>query len=89
MKTVSTFDFRNKLSDYLEEIYKSDTPLIVSRFGKPVVKIVPYREKKDNFDKFFGFMGNDISGVEYENKIRRNKKERERAKALRHGQYPR
>ena len=86
MKTVSTFDFRNKLSDYLEEIYKSDTPLIVSRFGKPVVKIVPYREKKEeDFMKYFVFMKGKETGVEFEDRVRRNKKERDLVRKVRRG----
>lgn len=90
MRTISTFEFRNKLADYLNEINKSDSSLIVSRFGKPLVKIIAYKkEKKDNFDKFFGFMGNDTTGIEFENKVRRNKKEKERTVLLRHGKYPR
>ena len=90
MRIISTFEFRNKLADYLEEIYKTDSPLIISRFGKPLVKIIAYKkEKKDNFDRFFGFMGNDTTGIEFENKIRRNKKEKERTILLRNGKYPR
>ncbi|OGF98794.1 hypothetical protein A2153_02480 [Candidatus Gottesmanbacteria bacterium RBG_16_38_7b] len=90
MRIISTFEFRNKLAEFLDEIYKTDAPLVVSRFGKPLVKIIPYKkEKTDNFDRFFGFMGNDISGIEFENKVRRNKKEKERTKLLRNGKYPR
>ena len=89
MRVISTFEFRNKLAEYLDEISRSDTPLIVSRFGKPLVKIIAYKEKKDDFDRFFGFMGSDITGIEFENKIRRNKKEKELVKALRNGKYPR
>lgn len=90
MRVISTFEFRNKLAEYLDEIYKTDSPMVVSRFGKPLVKIVPYKKEKiDSFDKYFGFMGNDISGTEFENKVRRNKKEKERTILLRNGKYPR
>lgn len=90
MRVISTFEFRNKLAEYLDEIYKNDSSLVVSRFGKPLVKIVPYKKEKiDNFDKFFGFMGNDISGIDFENRVRRNNKEKERTNLLRNGKYPR
>ncbi|OGM27053.1 hypothetical protein A3D00_05235 [Candidatus Woesebacteria bacterium RIFCSPHIGHO2_02_FULL_38_9] len=88
MRVISTNDFRDKLADYIDDVYKTETALVVSRFGRPLVKIVPYKkEEVDDFEKYFGFLkgGNDEDGVSFENRIRRSKKEGEFVKRLRKG----
>ncbi|MFV1917257.1 MAG: type II toxin-antitoxin system Phd/YefM family antitoxin [Patescibacteria group bacterium] len=85
-RTVSSYKFRNNLSSYFEEIVEDETPLVVSKFGKPIVVVSPYKKKKmDNIDKYFGFLPGDEDGVSFENRVRRSRKERKRVEALREG----
>jgi len=85
-RIVSTYKFRSNLSDYLEEVVEEETPLVVSRFGNPIVIVYPYKEKEiEDFDKYFGFLGGDEDGVSFENRIRRSKREKKRVESLRRG----
>ena len=85
MRIVSTNDFRSKLANYIEDVAKSDNSLIVSRFGKPLVKVVPYKEAdKGDFKKFFGFLGKGETGNEFLKRVRRSKKELKYVKNLRY-----
>ena len=87
MRVVSTNEFRDKLSEFLSSVAKDETSIVVKRFGKPIAVVSPFRkEEVYDFKKYFGFMKGKESGVEYENRIRRNKREREYVKALRRGQ---
>ncbi len=85
MLIVSTNKFREKLADYLDNIWKDETPLIISRFGKPMWEIKPYTKKANDFMKYFGFMGKGEDGEAFVNRVRRNKYERDRVKKLRNG----
>lgn len=87
MRVISTNEFREKLAEILTSIAKTDTPFVVSRFGKPLVKVIPYKkeDEKNDYRRFYGFLGKGKSGVAFENKLRRNKKEREYVENLRKG----
>lgn len=85
-RTISTYQFRSKLSDYLEEVAEGETPLVVSRFGKPLVVVSPYKKSYvGKIDDYFGFMGGKESGEELVNRVRRSKKEKKRVGSLRKG----
>jgi len=85
MRVISTYDFRNNLSDYIDEVYVDKIPLAVGRFNKPLVVIKPFEEGDDNdFMKFFGFMGGSgESGEAYVNRVRRSAREKRRIENLR------
>jgi len=85
MRVISTYDFRNNLSDYIDEVYLDKVPLVVGRFNKPLVVIKPFKEGDDNdFMRFFGFMGKGGEGGEaYVNRIRRSAREKRRIENLR------
>lgn len=83
MLTVSTNKFRDNLAEYLNNILSEETPLILSRFGKPMWEIKPYTKKANDFMKYFGFMGPGEDGETFVNRVRRNKYERDRVKKLR------
>lgn len=86
MRVVSTNEFRDNLSDYLDSVVKDESPIVIKRFGKALVKVVPYKEKIDNdFRRFYGFMGKGEDGILFENRIRRNKKEKKYVEDLRKG----
>lgn len=86
MRIVSTNDFRDNLASYLDSVAKNETPLVVRRFGKPLVVVSPFKKgETDNYKKFYGFLAGDESGVDFENRIRRSKKEKEYVKRLRKG----
>lgn len=76
---------RENLAKYLAEVEKTGDPLLVYKYNKPLVKIsLPEtRKTKIDFKKFFGFIGSGgETGVEYENRVRRGKKEKEYMKKL-------
>lgn len=89
MKTVSVYELRDNLSYYLDLVAKNQTTLVVEKYNTPTAIITPFKEGVIRSDplSYFGFLGKGKSGVRFVNKIRRNKKERERVKRLleRHG----
>ena len=52
MKKVSKGNLKAKMFEYLREIEQKGEPLIVTDYGKPVLKIVPYVEKRDVSEMF-------------------------------------
>lgn len=76
------------MASYLGEVKKTGDPLVVCRYNKPIAVIMPPKKVslEDDFDRFFGFMGKGgETGVEFVNRVRRNKREREYVKRLRRG----
>ncbi len=73
------------MADYIDEVYLTETPLLVSKFNKPLVVIKPYKIGEDNYMKFYGFMADssDESGEEFVNRIRRSTKEKKYVQKLR------
>ena len=85
MKKASVYLLRDNLATYLNEIKRTGVPLVVYKYKKPLVIIKPVRENeiKTDYEKFFGFMNKDkITGVEYENRLRRGEKEKKYMKKL-------
>lgn len=83
MKTVSVYEFRDNLAYYLDLVSKNQTSLIVEKYSIPTVVITPYKKEENDPLSFFGFLGKGEDGVTFENRIRRNRRERERMKRLR------
>lgn len=77
MRIVSTYNLRENLADYLEKVYKADDSFLISRFGKPVAVIAPYK-KTVAFatNDFFGFLGKGLKGSALLGKNRRSPKEK-------------
>lgn len=70
----------------MDDVLKNESPLVVKRFGKPLVVVTPFKKgKTDDYKKFYGFLGRGESGVDFENRIRRSKRERDYVKRLRKG----
>ena len=44
MKTLSISNVRNHLPDVIDDILRTNEPVIVTRYGKPVASISSYRE---------------------------------------------
>lgn len=86
MTTVSVFEFRNNLAEYLRMVEQGEE-VAVTRFDRPVGTMTPFRKTPKGYEKFFGiFAGkNRMTGEEYVNKIRRNKEERKYTKKLTQG----
>lgn len=75
MTTVSVFEFRNNLAEYLRMVEQGEE-VAITRFAKPVVNIVPAKTKKKlkEFRDYFGFLGKSgETGEQYLNRIRRSK----------------
>lgn len=87
MKRTSVYLLRDNLASYLNEVAKTGETIVVEKYKKPIAVIVPPKKGLivDDIDEFFGFLGGDETGVEYENRIRRGKKEREYMRKLRKG----
>ena len=47
MKTLNISDVRNSLPSLIEEVVQSNQDVVVTRYGKPVVRIVPFRDEAD------------------------------------------
>ena len=86
MTTVSVFEFRNHLAEYLRLVEQGEE-VAVTRFDRPVGTVAPFRKTAKDYEKFFGvFAGkNRPTGEKYVNKIRRNKQEIDYTKKLRQG----
>lgn len=73
---MNIYDFRNDLAMYLNLVGSGDT-VILKKFNKPVAVLSPYKRKKVDFRKFYGFMGRGgESGEEFVNRVRRSKLEK-------------
>lgn len=87
MKKTSIYLLRDNLASYLDEVAKTEVPLVVCKYNKPIAVIMPPKKEliEDDFDQFFGFMPGNETGEEFVNRVRRNKKEREYVRKLRKG----
>ncbi|MBI4990525.1 type II toxin-antitoxin system Phd/YefM family antitoxin [Candidatus Gottesmanbacteria bacterium] len=83
MKTVSVYELRDNLAYFLNLVEKNQSPIIVEKYKKPTAIISPYIKGKIRDPlSFQGFLGKGVSGVEFVNRIRRSKSEREYVKKL-------
>lgn len=84
MKTVSVFDFRNNLASYMNKVVKDETPLFINKFGTPLAVLVPFKKYEETMNlDYFGFLGGNEKGVVFEDRVRRNKKEKSKVASLR------
>jgi len=86
MKYVSVLELRNNLAEILTLVASGNSSVVVTKHDKPVVIMKYYKEssKEDPFLKFFGFLGpSKETGEEFVNRVRRNKRERDRVHKLR------
>ena len=87
MKKTNVYLLRDNLASYLDEVVKNDSPLVVYKFNKPIVIIMPARKEliNDDIDQYFGFMGHGETGDQFVKRVRRNPKERKYVENLRKG----
>jgi prevent-host-death family protein len=52
MKKVNISEVRNQLPSLLNEIATSNEPIVVTRHGKPVAKILPFRRGKSKQQRY-------------------------------------
>ena len=52
MKKVRISEVRNHLPSLLDEIALSNEPIVVTRHGKPVARILPFRKGKSGRDRY-------------------------------------
>ena len=79
MKKISTNLLRDNLASYLESVTETQSPLMVCKYNKPLVVIMPVRKLKEenNFNDYFGLFGGKEKGDKFVKRVRRNKKEKE------------
>lgn len=52
MKKVNISEVRNHLPALLDEIALSNEPIVVTRHGKPVAKILPFRKARSERERY-------------------------------------
>jgi len=79
MKKISTNLLRDNLASYLDSVIETQNPLMVCKYNKPLVVIMPVRKLKEenNFNDYFGLFGGKEKGDKFVKRVRRNKKEKE------------
>jgi prevent-host-death family protein len=60
MKTMRASTFKARCLSVMNEIQATGEPVIVTKRGKPVVKVVPVKQNKDDI---FGFMAGEFEIV--------------------------
>ena len=53
LQSISKSQFKPKALEYLRRVEKSKKPIIITHFGEPIAKIVPYSENVDDELMFF------------------------------------
>lgn len=48
MKTLGLFETKNRFSELCDDVARNGDPLVVTRHGKPLVRIVPYEGTAKN-----------------------------------------
>lgn len=68
MKSVSAGDFKTHCLSFINEVAQNRKPIIVTKYGKPIAKLVPFDTKKDIDSKplrgSVTFLGDIISPVD-------------------------
>lgn len=87
MKKTSVYLLRDNLASYLDEVKKTEVPLVVCKYNKPIAVIMPPKKEniEDDFDQYFGFLGGGETGDELVKRVRRNKREKKYVENLRKG----
>jgi prevent-host-death family protein len=49
MKTISAAEFKAQCLSLMEDVRSTKRPLVITKRGKPVAKLVPMDEPKDDF----------------------------------------
>ncbi len=47
MKTINISDVRNNLPSVIEGVVQTNEVVVVTRYGKPIVSIVPFRDREN------------------------------------------
>jgi antitoxin (DNA-binding transcriptional repressor) of toxin-antitoxin stability system len=83
MKTISTIEFRANMPKYLNKVLETRGEVTLMRRGVPIAKVVPYIEEDRPWRKYYGFLKDDrVSGVAFEDSVRRTKKEKDYTASL-------
>lgn len=70
MQTLGAAKFKSQMLALLDKIAQSKEPIIVTKHGNPIVKVIPIEEKEKAFDKPLKgtatFIGDIISPIDDE-----------------------
>lgn len=87
IQAYSIRETRERLSKLVELVNLTNSRFLVTKFGKPQAAIVAvpkdWLKKPKEVTEYFGFMGQGESGIKTENRLRRNKRERDYITRLR------
>jgi len=75
--TISATELKNNTASVLNNVYYGDDPVIIERHGKPLVKMIPIKEKntsnKEIENKLASFFGSIPDMPDVENTSERTK----------------
>lgn len=84
MKSVSVYDLRDNLANYLTMVSEKDMSIVVNRFRKPIAVLMPVTSYTvPSPDRFFGFLGKGERGDRVVSRLRRSPAEKRRANMYR------
>ena len=63
MKTLAAGKFKAQCLALIDKVAQSHEELVVTKYGKPMVKVVPFNSKKDNTDKPLAGMATYVDDV--------------------------
>lgn len=70
MKTIQAGKFKARCLALLDEVAQSNEPLVITKHGKPVAKLLPYDSEKDGSDSSLKgvatYIGDIISPIDDE-----------------------
>jgi prevent-host-death family protein len=49
MKTIAAGEFKTRCLALMEDVRSKREPLVITKRGKPIAKLVPVEDKKDDF----------------------------------------
>jgi len=68
----------------MSRVVKDETPLFINKFGSPLAVLIPFKKYEETVSlDYFGFLSGSEKGMVFEDKIRRNKKEKAKVTNLR------
>ena len=63
-QTVSKSQFKAQALQYLREVERQKTPLIITHAGKPVAKVIPYKDESDPKEVLKSLRGSVIKYID-------------------------
>jgi len=63
MKTMPAGKFKAQCLAVIDDVHEKHEEIIITKHGKPMAKLIPIGEGKDEADSIFGFMAGKVTIV--------------------------